>query len=139
MRVQNILQEITKELNMASRYSREKNPKNLLLKKNQEYRRDEIIEGLQHPADYRGISHYITPDKKKIYSFFYKDNFDNEWKPPVFKFKTKEATKPDNIKDEGQTRYVFYSGNDNENAKYEYLGTTTDEISNDGTIIWEIP
>lgn len=124
---------------MASRYSREREPKELHLKKNQKYKRKEIIEGLDHPADYIGISHYITRDGKEIYTFFIKDNFNNKWKPPIFTYEFSEACEPDNKKYNGQTRHVFYNGEEDKDSVYEYLGTTkNNERLENGKVTWEI-
>jgi hypothetical protein len=125
------------------KYSRKRNPKRLLPEKGRKYRRDEIIEGLNFPADYKGISHYFTSDGTEIYSFFTGKKHNNAWKAPFFTYETDELSNPgsipENINDSSsRTRYVFYKGKEEKEAVYKYLGTTVKETANSNKITWEI-
>jgi hypothetical protein len=49
------------------KYSREKDSKGTPLVLKDEYRRDEIVEGLKKMVDFKGISRYFTPDETAIF------------------------------------------------------------------------
>jgi hypothetical protein len=71
---------------MDSRFSRVKSPTATTPQKGAQYKRNDIIAGLDPRQDYRGVSHYSTPDGATIYIFFVKGQHGNNWNRPVFTY-----------------------------------------------------